>query len=324
MGLMATMDDMTQTRWFHLTPDRFVIGLLAVEVLLWLSERFGWLGWHKGYAVLTAVAVVCAAVLAILMWFAVCLHFRSRFQFGIRSLLILTVVVAVPCSWLTVEMKKAKEQMNTVNGLEVDCDWQIDADGGSLPNAQPPEPGLLRALLEDGFFDDVVGAKPRDDSQMERPKKLPKLQYLSLVAAKITDAGLQNLEGWSGPKALWLDCTEITDVGLQHLEGLTRLESLTLGSTKVTDVGLQYLEGLTRLESLSLNGTKITDVGLQHLKRLSQLQDLDLRNTAITDAGLRHLEGLTKIQSLQLFHTQVTSAGVAKLQQALPNCKITR
>ena len=24
--------------------------------LLWLSDRFGWLGWHKGYAVLTGVA----------------------------------------------------------------------------------------------------------------------------------------------------------------------------------------------------------------------------------------------------------------------------
>ena len=45
-------------RWFHLTPGRFVLLLLAVEVLLWLSDRFGWLGWHKGYAVLTGVAVV--------------------------------------------------------------------------------------------------------------------------------------------------------------------------------------------------------------------------------------------------------------------------
>ena len=25
------MDDTTQTRWFHLTPGRFVIGLLAVR-----------------------------------------------------------------------------------------------------------------------------------------------------------------------------------------------------------------------------------------------------------------------------------------------------
>ena len=63
---MATMDAPTQTRWFHLTPGRFVIGLLAVEGLLWLSDRFGWLGWHKGYAVLTGVACVGVAMLVML------------------------------------------------------------------------------------------------------------------------------------------------------------------------------------------------------------------------------------------------------------------
>jgi len=47
-----------EIRRFHPTPDRFVFLLLAVEVLLWLSERFYWVGWHKGYAVLTAVAAV--------------------------------------------------------------------------------------------------------------------------------------------------------------------------------------------------------------------------------------------------------------------------
>lgn len=44
---MATMGDTTQTRRFHPT-GRFVLALLAVEVLLWLSDRFGWFGWHKG------------------------------------------------------------------------------------------------------------------------------------------------------------------------------------------------------------------------------------------------------------------------------------
>jgi predicted nucleic acid-binding protein len=56
-----------QPRWFHLTPGRCLAGLLAVEVLLWLSERIGWLGWHKGYAVLTGVAVMGVAMLLMLV-----------------------------------------------------------------------------------------------------------------------------------------------------------------------------------------------------------------------------------------------------------------
>jgi len=64
-----------QRRWFHLTPGRFVLALLAVEVLLWLSERFGWLPWHKGYAVLTCVACVGVAMLLMPVWFAVAIRF---------------------------------------------------------------------------------------------------------------------------------------------------------------------------------------------------------------------------------------------------------
>jgi len=31
-------------RWFRLSPDRFVIGLLLAVCLLWLSDRFQWFG----------------------------------------------------------------------------------------------------------------------------------------------------------------------------------------------------------------------------------------------------------------------------------------
>ena len=49
-----------QGRWFRLSPDRSVIGLLLAICLLWLSERFQWFGFnhHKGWTVLIAVAAV--------------------------------------------------------------------------------------------------------------------------------------------------------------------------------------------------------------------------------------------------------------------------
>lgn len=83
-----------------------MIGLLAVEGLLWLSEHFGWVGWHKGYAVLTAVATVGVAMVLMLVWFTVALAFRRRFQFSIRSLLTLSIAVAVPCSWWAMERRQ--------------------------------------------------------------------------------------------------------------------------------------------------------------------------------------------------------------------------
>ncbi|MGO9270418.1 MAG: hypothetical protein ACLQOO_09230, partial [Terriglobia bacterium] len=103
-------DSASKPRWYRPTPDHFVIGLLVVECVLWLSDRFQWPTWHKGYAVLIAVAAVGVVFVAMLLRFIVALVFRWRFQFSIRSLLVLVVVVAIPCSWLPVEMKAAREQ----------------------------------------------------------------------------------------------------------------------------------------------------------------------------------------------------------------------
>jgi Leucine-rich repeat (LRR) protein len=69
--------------------------------------------------------------------------------------------------------------------------------------------------------------------------------------------------------------------------------------------------------------TDVTDSDLQLITIFSECKTLNLTNTQITDAGLEHLEGLKQLQNLYLAKTQVTDAGVAKLQKALPNCKIS-
>jgi len=55
---------------------------------------------HHTQRLPTLFAFVGVAFLVMLLWFIVALVFRWHFQFGIRSLLVLVVVVAVPCSWL--------------------------------------------------------------------------------------------------------------------------------------------------------------------------------------------------------------------------------
>ena len=64
--------------------------------------------------------------------------------------------------------------------------------------------------------------------------------------------------------------------------------------------------------------------GLERLKGLTNIQNLGLAHTQITDTGLEHLKGLTNLQNLNLNHTQVTDTGVRTLQDALPDCLISR
>ncbi len=115
----------------------------------------------------------------------------------------------------------------------------------------------------------------------------------------------------------------IADADLRHLERLKSLEWLCLGYSQITDAGLEHLEGLTSLKFLRLSHTHISDAGLEHLEGLTSLQWLKIHSNQITDAGLVHLKGLTSLQRLGLLNTQVTDEGVKKLQQALPNCKIS-
>ncbi len=104
-GILASMDTPEKRRWYRPTPGWLIFGLLVVECLLWLSERFQWFRFntYAGWTVLIAVANVGAFFLLMLLWCAVAFVFRLRFQFGIRSLGLLTVAVAVAFSWLAVE-----------------------------------------------------------------------------------------------------------------------------------------------------------------------------------------------------------------------------
>ena len=155
------MDAPGNRRWYCPTPRWLVLGSLAVTGLIWLSDWLGWPAWHKGYAVLVAVAGVGVVLVVMLLWWLVALVFRWRFQFSLRSLLLLVVVVALPFSWLAAEMQQARRQGEAAAAIEklqgiVFYDWQFDADGNLLPVAKPLGPIWTNNPLENHFFSDVV------------------------------------------------------------------------------------------------------------------------------------------------------------------------
>ena len=245
-------------RWFHPTPDRLVLLLLVVECLLWLSERCGWPAWHKGYAVLTGLATVGVAMLGMVAWFIVSLIFRWRFQFSICLLLVLTVAVAVPCSWLAVEMKKAREQHEAVGalGLADSGMYYAHQHEGNLGTSPLLGPDLLRSLLGDDF--------------------------------------------------------------------LRQVDWVNLNGSQLTPDQWQHFEKLATIRVLYMCDARVGDADLIHFRNLKGLTMLHLIRTQVTDAGVEQLGTLTMLRDLSIWDSRVTDAGVAKLQQALPNCKITR
>ena len=150
-------------RWYRLTPERVVLGLLALEGLLLLSERFEWFAFnrHKGWAVLICLATVGAAFVLMFLWFLAALVFRWRFQFSIRSLLVLTVVVAIPCSWFATAREQARkqreavEQITKAGGIAM-YNYRVDSSGRWMPRSIPPGPPWLCKLLGKDLFANVT------------------------------------------------------------------------------------------------------------------------------------------------------------------------
>ena len=312
-------------RWYHLTPGRVVVALLVIEGLLWLSERLQWFPFnhHKGWTVLIGMAAIVLAFVFLSLWLLAALLFRLRFQFSIRSLLLLTVVVAIPCSWLAKEREQARKQQAAVEAIkklagEVNYDYEFDASWSPINGAQPPGPTWLRRLLGDDFFANVVEVMLMEravtDADLEQLEELTRLQALDLGETKVTDAGLEHLKGLCQLRVLGLEHTEVTDAGLEHLKGLSRLEVLNLAQTDVTDAGLEHLKGLSQLRTLDLIYTKVTDAGLEHLKQFSQLRELRLDATKLTDAGIEHLKGLSQLQGLCLHGGETTDASLEPLK----------
>jgi hypothetical protein len=213
------------------------------------------------------------------------------YQYRLRSLFVLTTLVAVGMSWLTVTMQNQRKQKAAAEAIEKAGGWPTY------------ETTWLGKLLRDDSLVTVTRAS---------------------LGESTTDEWLANLQSMNDLQELMVQKTNVSGAGLAHLQGLNQLQLLDLFGSKVNDVGLAQLQGFRRLQLLGLQDTNVSDAGLAHLRRLSQLQQLVLTGTKVTDAGLVHLQGLSQLQALYLANTKITNDGVRKLHQALPNCKILR
>jgi hypothetical protein len=189
-------------RWFHPTPARLLILLLVIEAILLLSKPW----FPKGYAVLIAIASVGVTMMLMLLWLVLALLFHWRFQFSLRSLLVATVAVAIPFSWLAVEMKKAREQREVVEAIrKVGGSGLYDYDR-LLPSASRPiwlrkfpSPPWLRKLVGDDFLGNVVtvvwSGDKMTDADLANLQLFPTLKCLSLFGTKVSSPLKKSLVG---------------------------------------------------------------------------------------------------------------------------------
>jgi len=131
---------------------------------------------------------------------------RRWYQFSLRSLMLLVLVVSIVCSWYAVKLRRERQRI-----------WAMDRLG----------------QLEYGVG--WISPPPPDEETREHP-----YVYVSDVR-KGSDSELALLQDIYDLVQIYLDDPEITAAGLQHLEGLTSLQELSLIGNRVSDQRIEQL-----------------------------------------------------------------------------------
>ncbi len=304
-----------------------ILLLLAVETVLFLAERYRfWFGQWKGYAVLLGCAAVAGALLSLVLWLALCLLLRLRFQFRLSSLILFVTCSALPFSWLASDMRQAARQRDAVAGLSQFSQIKYDFEllvRTATSSARPPGPAWLRGFFGQDFFADVAEATCWTDKDLEHCRTFEHLRTLVCESSReITDNGLIAIESFPELEGLQLGSVgmgrmvyrgplSLTEAGFRHVAGHKRLRLLGVSTDRFSDASLEDLQGLGNLETLSLRAGNISDRGLELIPRqFPKLRFLDICATKTTDAGIAHLVGLPFMEQLDLTETAVTDKGV--------------
>ena len=140
---------------------------------------------------------------------------RRWFQFRLRTLLILVLLVSLLLAWFASELQQAENQREIVEwvrerGGYVLYDYQ-SRNGKDVLNSLPGRE-RVREFIGDDLFAEVT--------------------VVSLYNTQATDAEMKRLQPLTGLETLDIQATKVTDIGLEHLHKLTNLKIVFLAETR--------------------------------------------------------------------------------------------
>jgi hypothetical protein len=146
---------------------------------------------------------------------------NRRFQFSLKSMLVVFTVVALPLGWIGFRLGERAEQAQAAEALQ--------AHGANVHYRY-------------GNVDMVTFsyANQFDAAVLAQLTKLPRLSRLSLRGIPLTDRNLRHIEHL-GIESLDLQDTRVTDAGMDSLATLGQLRYLDVRRTRVTQQGVQEL-----------------------------------------------------------------------------------
>lgn len=246
---------------------------------------------------------------------------RRRFlQVSIRTLLVVTTLVAIGCAyWTRIAARVQQQKLATA---------RIETLGGTAQTKQPKTPWLwLQKVVGEDYFKEVVSVSLNEtlvaDADLEQIGQLRGMQTLLLNGI---DPDM-NSSFWAarGPRLPHnpnLLSSQITNDGIRHLGPQPSLLVAAFAHTRITDTALETISSWPKLQSLDLRGTKITSRGIKNLGTLEGMKVLDLRSCHIDDDAVPTLCQFRSLRSLDVTATGISGEGLRQLRDQLPACQL--
>lgn len=152
-------------------------------------------------------------------------HWRRIFQYRLRTLLILTTIIAAWFAWWTHTVRKQREAVEALR--KADAQIQIIYSFVDDPKGLSDWPTWLVNLLGEDYFGHVRSVS---------------FWISTFGNAKVTDADLEPLQDLPGLETFSARSEEVSDAGMAHFQGLTSLKKANLIFPRVTDVGIANLK----------------------------------------------------------------------------------
>jgi Leucine-rich repeat (LRR) protein len=222
---------------------------------------------------------------------------RIRPRFGLRSILLLTTLIAVICGgWL----RQAQMQRFACERLE-EFGIKIELEEPRWWLSWLPKPVL--SFGDGHYFCEVsiVSLHVSSDSSIRWEGTPYRNDLLTLVAEL------------SSVKKLWIDGSLVDPTDFPLLANCRKLEELRVHSTELADVDFERLPRLPSLKTLDLAGGAALSGRFINVKRFPNLRELDCSRTQLNDETLREIGRFTELRQLDLSFTKVTDKGVAAI-----------
>ncbi len=248
---------------------------------------------------------------------------RRWFQYSLRSLLVLTLIVAALSAWLGKHIMRASTQRPIVakiaaSGGTVGYDYQIHPEFNIVDQSQTaPGSKLVRWVFGDDIYATVnvvfLNDPKTSDADIVNLHKLPDLLDVSLNGRGVTDACIDDLLRIPKLRAVALMDTGITPEGIRHLSSCDALQSLTVLGSSVTDQHLQHLPAFPNLQHIQIVRSSMTDDGMNSLGQMD-LATLDIFTApAVTDKGFESLANLQNLLQLRVLRTAMTDRAMGTI-----------